>query len=62
MCHHVHVTLSAEDKAVAKKITGVMIPVFASILLAIVAAVAVTATAPRSHELMASASAPAARR
>ncbi len=61
MCHHVHVTLSAEDRAAAKKMTGYMIPVYASILLAIVALV--TLTAPqRQGELIASASAPAAQR
>ena len=39
MCHHahVHVTLSAEDKAAAKKLSGIMIPVYASIVLAVIA-------------------------
>jgi hypothetical protein len=58
MCHHIHVTLSAEDKAAAKKMTGFMIPVYAAVLLAIVAAVSVSA--PHSKEQIASASAPAA--
>ena len=52
MCHHVHVTLSAEDKAAARKMTGVMIPAYAAVLLAIVAVVSVTA--PRSNERIAS--------
>ena len=62
MCHHVHVTLSAEDKAAARKITGAMIPVFAVILLAIVAVAARTATAPHAHKVFADASVPAATR
>ena len=33
MCHHVHVTLSAEDKKEAKKLAGVLLPVYASIVL-----------------------------
>lgn len=60
MCHHVHVTLSAADKAAAKKMTGVMIPVYAAVLLAIFAAVSVTA--PRTNERIASVSAAAAQR
>jgi hypothetical protein len=59
MCHHVQVTLSAEDKAAAKKMAGFMMPVYASILLAVVALLAFTAD-PRPGELIASASAPAA--
>jgi hypothetical protein len=63
MCHHahVHVMLSAEDKKDVKKLAGVMIPVYASILLAMIAAVAV-AGAPRQGELIASVAAPAATR
>jgi hypothetical protein len=61
MCHHVHVTLSAEDKKDVKKLSGIMIPVYASIVLAIIAVVAVTG-APRQGELIASTSVPAAAR
>ena len=63
MCHlaHVRVTLSAEDKKDIKKLAGVMVPVYASILLAMVAAVAV-AGAARQGELVASAAALAATR
>ena len=60
MCHHVHVTLSAEDKKDVKKLSGIMIPVYASIVLAVIAVVAVT-SAPRQGELIASTSVPAAR-
>ncbi len=61
MCHHVHVTLSAEDKQDVKKLAGIMIPVYASIVLAMIAVVAVTGT-PRPGELIASTSVPAAAR
>ena len=63
MCHyvHVHVTLSAEDKKDVRKLSGIMIPVYASIVLAIIAVVAVT-SAPRQGELIASTSVPAAAR
>jgi hypothetical protein len=54
MCHHVHVTLSAENKKEAKKLAGVLLPVYASIVLAVTGM-------PRRGELIAS-SAPAAAR
>ena len=62
MCHHahVHVSLSAEDKKDVKKLAGIMIPVYASIVLAAIAVVAVTGT-PRQGEQVAFASVPAAR-
>jgi len=60
MCHHVHVTLSAEDKKDIKKLSGVMIPVYASIVLAVIAVVAVTVSHPQT-ELVASNSIPATR-
>ena len=54
MCHHahVHVTLSAADKAAAKKLSGFLIPVYASIVLAVIALVAVNG-APRQGEQIA---------
>jgi hypothetical protein len=61
MCHHVYVKLSAEDRKDVKKLSGVMIPVYASIVLAVIAVVAVSG-APRQGELIASSSAPAATR
>jgi hypothetical protein len=61
MCHHVYVTLSAEEKKEAKKFAGIMIPVYASIVLAVVALVALTG-APRQGEQVATTSAPAATR
>ena len=60
MCHHVHVTLSTEDKKEAKKLAGVLLPVYASIVLAVIALVAVTG-APRQGELIASSAPTAAR-
>ncbi len=63
MCHyvHVHVTLSAEDKKDVKKLSGIMIPVYASIMLAVIVVMTVT-SAPRQGELIASATVPAAAR
>jgi hypothetical protein len=61
MCHHVHVTLSAEDKKHVTRLSGLLIPVYASIVLAAIAVVALT-DASRQGELIASASVPAAAR
>jgi hypothetical protein len=58
MCHHIHVRLSAEDKAAVKTMSAWMIPAYAMAVLAVIALVAVTG-APRPGELVASASAPA---
>ena len=60
MCHHVHVTLSAEEKKEAKKLASVLIPVYASIALAVVTLVTVT-SAQRPGELIASSAVTAAR-
>ena len=56
MCHHVHVTLSAEEKAAVRKLSGIMIPVYASILLAMIAVVAVGGGS-RQGEMIAASSA-----
>lgn len=61
MCHHVHVTLSAEEKKDVKKLSGIMIPVYASIMLAVIAVVAIT-SGPRQGELIASSSVPSVTR
>ncbi|MGA8969043.1 MAG: hypothetical protein WB499_07460 [Pseudolabrys sp.] len=63
MCHpaHIHVMLSAEDKKDVKKLAGIMIPVYASAMLALVAFVAVIGGS-RQGELVASTAAPAATR
>jgi hypothetical protein len=59
MCHRVHVMLSAEDKQDVKKLSGIMIPVYASIVLALIAVVAVSGRSPQG-ELVASTAIPAA--
>jgi len=61
MCHpaHIHVMLSAEDKKDVKKLAGVMIPVYATTMLALIAFVAVTGGS-RQGELVATTAAPAA--
>jgi hypothetical protein len=63
MCHHVHihVRLSAEEKKDVKKLTGIMIPVYASIVLAMIAVVAVTGSRPQGEQI-ASTSVPASAR
>lgn len=57
MCHHAHahVTLSAEDKQAAKKLSGLMIPVYASVVLAAIAVLALSGV-PRQGEQVAAAS------
>jgi hypothetical protein len=59
MCHRAYVTLSAEDKKDVKKLSGIMIPVYASIMLALIAIVAVSGGS-RQGELLATAAASAA--
>ena len=54
MCHHVHIRLSAEDKAAVKQVWGWLAPVYALAVLALIAGVAVS-NAPRNGELVASA-------
>lgn len=61
MCRHVHVTLSANDRKQVKALAGIMLPVYASVLLAVIAIVAVT-SAPRPGELIAASSAASATR
>jgi hypothetical protein len=51
MCHRVRVLLSTEEKEDVKKLTGIMIPVYATIMLVLVAIVAVTM---QQEELIAS--------
>lgn len=54
MCHHLPVTLSAEDRKTVKRLTRMLIPAYAAVALAVIAALAVAPT-PRSGELVASA-------
>jgi len=53
MCHRVRVLLSNEDKQDVKKLTGILIPVYATVMLVLVATVAVTMTLQQG-ELIAS--------
>lgn len=59
MCHHAHVRLSAEEKKEVRKLSGIMIPIYASVVLAVIAVVSVT-DGTRQSELVASTSVPAA--
>jgi hypothetical protein len=61
MCHHLPVSLSVEDRNAVKRLTRVLIPAYAAVALAVIAAFAVVQT-PRSGELVASTAAPAASR
>jgi hypothetical protein len=61
MCRHLHVTLSAEDKRDVKKLSGVLIPVYASIVLVVIAVVTFTGSS-RQNELIASTAVSAAAR
>lgn len=63
MCHHVPVTLTAEETASVKKLSGVLVPAYASIVLAVIALASLAGGPPRG-DLVASvpASAPAATR
>ena len=61
MCHRVIIKLSAEERAAARKVSGFLIPAYASIVLAVIAVVAVTG-APRQGEQIAATSALAAPR
>jgi len=42
MCRHVHVQLSPSDEKAVRKMYGIMVPVFASVVLMLVAAIAFT--------------------
>jgi hypothetical protein len=63
MCHHAHtrIELSAEERKGLKKLSGLMIPIYASILLTLVAVVALGGSS-RQGELVAASSAPTAMR
>ncbi|HME29011.1 MAG TPA: hypothetical protein VKE53_04015 [Pseudolabrys sp.] len=53
MCHRGYIKLSVEDKEDVKKLSGIMIPVYASAMLALIAFVVVTGGS-RQGELVAS--------
>jgi hypothetical protein len=51
MCHRVHVPLSAADRKDVKALSGVLIPVYATVVLAVIAVVAVNAGMPRGNQV-----------
>ena len=53
MCHHGRIRLSAEDRQDVKKLSGIMVPVYATAMLALIA-FAVVAGGSRQGELVAS--------
>ncbi len=58
-CQGIHVTLSREEKASARRLAGLMIPVYAVVVLAVIA-VAALAGRQGAGELVASSAPPAA--
>jgi hypothetical protein len=52
MCHAVRVRLSPEEKKEVRKLSGVMIPIYASVALVLLAVMVVTHV-PRSDEAIA---------
>jgi hypothetical protein len=58
MCHHVLVKLTPSDEQAVRKMYGIMVPVFASIVLLVVAVIAVSHQ-PRSGEVLTAAAAKA---
>lgn len=61
MCHYGRMKLSAEDRESVKKLSGVIIPVYATAMLALIAFV-VVAGGSREGELIASTTVPASTR
>jgi hypothetical protein len=61
MCHHGRIRLSAEDRKDVKKLSGIMAPVYATAILALLAFVVVTGGS-RQGELVASTTVPASTR
>jgi len=61
MCHHRRMKLSAEDRESVKKLSGAMIPVYATAMLALIAFV-VVAGGSREGELIASTTVPVSTR
>jgi len=51
MCHHVHVKLTAPETKAVRKMYGIMVPVFASIVLLLLAAITLTQP-PRAGDVL----------
>jgi hypothetical protein len=58
MCHHGRIKLSADDREEVKKLSGIMVPVYATAMLALIGFVVVTGGS-RQGELVASTTASA---
>ena len=61
MCRHVHVTLSADERQQVKSHAGIMAPIYATVVLALVA-IAAVGSLSRQGELIASSPASTATR
>jgi hypothetical protein len=61
MCHHGRIRLSAEDRQDVKKLSGIMVPIYATAMLALFAFV-VVAGGSRQGEMIASTTSPASTR
>jgi hypothetical protein len=61
MCHHGRIRLSAEDREDVRKLSGIMVPIYATAMVALLVFVVVTGGS-RQGELVASTTAPASTR
>ena len=61
MCQHGRIRLSAEDREDVRKLSGIMVPIYATAMVALLAFFVVTG-ASRQGELVASTTAPASTR
>ena len=59
MCHHGRIRLSAEDREDVRKLSGIMVPIYATAMVALLAFVVVTGGS-RQGELVASTTVPQA--
>jgi hypothetical protein len=61
MCHYGRIRLSAEDREDVRKLSGIMLPIYATAMVALLAFIVVTGGS-RQGELVASTTAPASTR
>lgn len=59
MCHHGRIRLSAEDREDVRNLSGIMLPIYATAMVALLAFIVVTGGS-RQGELVASTTAPQA--
>jgi hypothetical protein len=60
MCHRVYITLSVEERKEVRKLSGIMVPIYASVLMGMIAVVAISGGGSRPGEQVAATAAPAA--